>query len=555
MLKKDITYRQGLAIALVLAIIRLILANSQMMLIFPYGAPLDDDLYFSWAQSIAAGNWLGEYNYLTLSKYPFFGIYLAAVHLSGIPVLVANALMWVLLGCVTVWAFAPVVKANLGRLLLFTAVIYNPASYAEHTLRIYRDSIFPVLCTLFFVSLAGWALRLKEKVSRNTPFLMLAGLALGIAWISREDGFWLLPFGVVAIAICIIYIIIDKELKNKGLRIGLTAIPAVITLICVLTICNLNNKYYGVFTLSDFDDGAFAQCFGTMTSLSHEDWHPLVSVPEDVRMRMYDGCPSFEQFYQYLDAEGSSIRRGYRNSEIGDYKSGHLYWAMRRAAQELGIYETATGAEKFWSQLADEVETLRAADPDALPRRASLTPPIKAEYVLPVIGEAVHSRWYVVTWQSMRSYEDTVSDITTGQIDVWESFLHEQSNYAAVENSDFPYYTPFQHLCFKIMNGITWIYRALNIPLLLLAFIGLIKGFIKFTKQTFEKQILLFVLLGMGFMAIFRIFIISFMEKAAFDIGTYAMYLGAVYPLVILIAVLGLVLVKQPEKESETVTA
>lgn len=553
MLKKDINFKQGLAIALVLVIIRLVLANSQMMLVFPYSAPLDDDLYFAWAQSIVAGNWLGEYNYLTLSKYPFFGIYLALVHLTGIPVLVANAMLWVLLGAVTVWAFTPVVKTNLYKLALFAAVIYNPASYAEHTLRIYRDSIFPILCTLFFVSLAGWALRLKSKISHSTPFLVLAGLGLGLAWISREDGFWLLPFAVVAIAICIIYIVIDKQLKNKGVRIALTTIPAVITLIFVLTICNLNNKYYGVFTLSDFDDGAFAQCFGTMTSLSHKNWHPLVSVPEDVRIRMYEDCPSFKQFYQYLDAEDSAIRRGYRNSEIGDYKSGHLYWGMRRAAQELGIYETAKGAEEFWSQLAAEVEALRLADPDALPRRSSLTPPIRAEYIMPVIGEAVHSRWYVVTWQSMRSYEDTVSDIVTGGIDMWQDFLHEQANYAAVEYTDFPYYTPFQHFCFKVMNGITWIYRALTIPLLLAALFSIIRSFINFTKLTFHQQILSFVLLGMGFMGVFRIFIISFMEKAAFDIGTYAMYLGAVYPIVILICVLGLALLKQPAKEKEFV--
>ena len=105
MLKKYITLKQGLAIALVLVIIRLVLANSQMMLVFPYSAPLDDDLYFAWAQSIVAGNWLGEYNYLTLSKYPFFGIYLALVHLTGIPVLVANAMLWVLLALGNVTIF------------------------------------------------------------------------------------------------------------------------------------------------------------------------------------------------------------------------------------------------------------------------------------------------------------------------------------------------------------------------------------------------------------------------------------------------------------------
>ena len=101
------------------------------------------------------------------------------------------------------------------------------------------------------------------------------------------------------------------------------------------------------------------------------------------------------------------------------------------------------------------------------------------------------------------------------------------------------------------MTGITWIYRALTIPLLLLALWGIIKGFLGFAHHTFEKQMLLFVLLGMGFMAVFRLFIIAFMEKAAFDIGTYAMYLGAVYPVVILIAVLGIALWAKPVSDEK----
>jgi len=549
MLKKDITYKQGLAIALVLAIIRLVFANSQMMLIFPFGAPLDDDLYFSWAQSIAAGNWLGEYNYLTLSKYPFFGIYLALLHKLKIPYIVGNCIMWLALGVLCVVSFRPVVQKNIYRLMLFIAVIYNPSTYAEHNLRVYRDSVFPILCTMFFVALAGWALRLKKDLKYSTPFLVVASFALGFAWICREDGFWLLPFGVVAIAICIIYILIDKELKNKAVRIAVSALPAVVTLVCVLTICNINDKYYDLYALSDFDDGPFAECFGTMTCLSHEDWHPLISVPEDVRMRMYDGCPTFRQFYEYIDRPESKIKQGYSTRSLGDYKSGQLYWALRRAADEMGYYETATEAGRLWAQIADEVEILRQADPDALPRRSSLTPPIKAEYIPDVVGEAVYSRWYMLTWQGMRCYEDTVSDITTGQIDIWQDFLHEQANYAAVENSDFPYYTQFQHFCFKIMNSITWIYRVFTIPLLLAAIYSVIKSFWNFKRLSFEKQILSFVLLGMAFMAVLRTFIIAFMEKAAFDIGTYAMYLGAVYPLTVLISVLGLALFKCPIKE------
>ena len=538
-MKKDIDYKKRIIIAIILAVFRLVFANSQMMLIFPFGAPLDDDLYFTWAQNIVAGNWLGEYNYLTLSKYPFFGIYLAILHKLRIPYIVGNCLMWIGLAVLTVMAFKPVVRKNWHRLWLFAAVLYNPSTYAEHNLRVYRDSIFPILCVAFFVAMAGWALRLKKDIRHNIGYITMAGVALGLSWITREDGYWLLPFGIAAITICIIYILNDKELKNKLVCIASATIPAVITTLIVLSVCTINYKHYGVFTLSDFSDGAFADAFGAMTALSHEEWHPLISVPEDVRMRMYEECPSFVQFYDYIDKDGSHIKKGYSTRDLGDYKSGQLYWGLRRAADEMGIYESRTKAESFWAQLATEVEAMRQKDADALPRRSSVTPPIKMEYVPDVLAEGFYSLWYVVSWQSMRPYEDTVSDITTGQIDIWQNFLHEQSNYAAVEGSDFPYYTTFQHLCFKTMTGITWIYRAFTIPLLLLALWSLIKGFMSFKHQCFETQLMLFIIPGMAAMGVFRAFIIAFMEVAAFDIGTYAMYLGAVYPVVVLFGVLG----------------
>ena len=227
MLKKDIDYKKRIIIAIILAVLRLVFANSQMMLIFPFGAPLDDDLYFTWAQNIVAGNWLGEYNYLTLSKYPFFGIYLAILHKLRIPYIVGNCLMWIGLAVLTVMAFKPVVRKNWHRLWLFAAVLYNPSTYAEHNLRVYRDSIFPILCVAFFVAMAGWALRLKKDIRHNIGYITIAGVALGLSWITREDGYWLLPFGIAAITICTIYILNDKELKNKLVRIASATIPAV----------------------------------------------------------------------------------------------------------------------------------------------------------------------------------------------------------------------------------------------------------------------------------------------------------------------------------------
>lgn len=114
-------------------------------------------------------------------------------------------------------------------------------------------------------------------------------------------------FFIAAAVIGGIFVLADKDLTGRAFRLISAALPAVMTVAVVLTICSINNKYYNVFTLTDFNGGSFADCYGAMTRLSHENWHPLVAVPEDVRQRMYEGCVSFGQFEYYL--EESNIKK------------------------------------------------------------------------------------------------------------------------------------------------------------------------------------------------------------------------------------------------------
>mgnify|MGYP000777954066 CR=1 FL=1 len=60
-----------------LVCLRLALAGFQQAYTWVGGAPLDDELMFRAANSITAGQWLGAYDYLTLSKAMFFPVWLA----------------------------------------------------------------------------------------------------------------------------------------------------------------------------------------------------------------------------------------------------------------------------------------------------------------------------------------------------------------------------------------------------------------------------------------------------------------------------------------------
>ena len=124
MLKKDISKKTALIIAGVLVAFKLLLVSQQLLYIMPLAAPIDDDLYFRLANSLTAGDWLGQYDYLTLSKYPLFAIWLAFTHALRLPYLLANQLLWLLAAGLCVWAFAPVIKKNIYRLGLFLLMFY-----------------------------------------------------------------------------------------------------------------------------------------------------------------------------------------------------------------------------------------------------------------------------------------------------------------------------------------------------------------------------------------------------------------------------------------------
>ena len=80
--------------AFLAVVLKLILAWGQYATVYPPLAPIDDHLMFTAAQNIVAGNWLGEYGWLTISKHMFFAVWLAFLHIVKVPYMVGNMALW-----------------------------------------------------------------------------------------------------------------------------------------------------------------------------------------------------------------------------------------------------------------------------------------------------------------------------------------------------------------------------------------------------------------------------------------------------------------------------
>ena len=143
-----------------LACLRLALTGFQQAYIWVGGAPLDDELMFRAANNITAGQWLGAYDYLTLSKAMFFPVWLALLHALHLPYLVSGAALWCAASLLAAFAF----------------VYYNFK---------YKEAVFNGMLLTFFIPITVLIMPNYLLMSKlgllDTPYgVMLPGLVDGM---------------------------------------------------------------------------------------------------------------------------------------------------------------------------------------------------------------------------------------------------------------------------------------------------------------------------------------------------------------------------------------
>lgn len=514
------------------------------------GAPLDDELMFRAAQSISAGQWLGAYDYLTLSKAMFFPVWLALLHALHIPYLLGGTLLWCAAALAAARAFAPMVKTDGRQLLLYGLLAFAPSSWAAYTLRVYRDNIFPALCLLFFAGFCAAALRVlwypragagdgaARPAVRVWPWLLLGGAALAAAYLDREDaGLFLLPFAAVATAVMAVLL----ARQRRWLALAAQALPYAVLAAGVAAFCGLNARYYGVAALSDFSSGSFADAVGAMTRVDTASDEPLLSVPADARALLYEAVPALEPLRYWLE-EDAQLQNDFRDPELDDYRAGSFYWAIRRAAQFEGYYADAQTAEAYWAEVAAQVNA--ACDDGTLPTRSGprsgTAQPIRLSYVPATLAETAKGFLHTLVFADCKPFETQRSIGAEEDIALWSSYLGCSFNAAAEAGKDTPYYSPNQKLVFAVLR----LWRGVAAVLLPFAFVCALVWQFRALPAVLRSRsagrilpwLLLFGLLGM---ALLRCAMIAFVEVSSFGIGTSTMYLASVHPLLILYTVLG----------------
>ena len=546
LLQKDLSVRMMLLLGFALTLVKLFLTGYQLVLATPDFALLDDTLMYEAAKSITEGNWLGEYNWLTLGKYMLFPVWLALLHTLHIPYLLGSQLLQLAEALAGAWALAPLLRRRWALLLSYLVLFYNPAASAAYVeLRIYRDNITPALTLLLFAGFLGYALRWRQPLKKSVWFLLLGGVGLAGSYLNREDGVWLLPFAVVAALVTAGFLLRDKSAGQRAAKAICLLIPYAVLGCGVLYFCALNQKYYGRFVVSDFTSSEFKDAYGALTRVTQENPQNKVPVPYETRMRIYDAVEEFAVLEPYLETE--MMYNNYGSIPDKEFFAGGFYWALREAAQDAGIYRDATSARDYFRSLADAVnEACDSGLLEAGSPRSGTTPQIRAEHILPTIKETLINLGRVLTFsQADPYYKTTLSTQLNGQPELreeYETFLGNEVNWIAKAGTDEPYYTPSQQRAYFVLQAVRFSF-SLVLPVLFFAlFLSQLFRMAHQKKHPFSagERMIFWIEFGLFACLLLRCAIVAFMSVAAFNDVEDIMYLSSAHPIALLYVLIGL---------------
>ena len=315
-------------------------------------AALDDQLFLSHGQYLAAGYWLGPYSQTTLAKGPGYPLFLAISSWSGLPITISQGIF----KCIAVGALAWVVKRLTGSHILawaiFILTLWNPGLVLHGMV---RETIYPGQ-TLLLIAILTYAL---FCASRQRPAVWcgsIAGLVLGWFWLTREEGVWILP----AVAILILGALVSTWLRSRNVRLPLTVTLSMLCFfgLTMLTFRCLNFIAYGSFVGVDFQESNFVSAVQALQNVRVGNPVPYLPVPRQVRLKVYRVSPAFASLQKYLDPVGAPIGQSgcrWYPWTCGDIAGGWFLWVLRYAAQAAGHYQSPVTAAQFFREVHDEV--------------------------------------------------------------------------------------------------------------------------------------------------------------------------------------------------------
>ncbi len=415
----------------------------------------DDWIMVHLADTLRNGQWLGEYNDLTLTKGMFFPLYLAVINFLHLSYLNVTALLYTASCMIFVYALRPLVKKYRYSMLLYLALLWNPVSYSVQAFqRVYRNSISYIQVLLIFGGLLALWLRRKEPVKKQLLWLLTAAVGMVTFFYTREDAIWVEPFLIVFVLVYLgsMFLLWKKErAKEYAVKAALVLLPFFCIWGAGRLIARENYSHYNIRLTNELQKGGFAEMYKSMMAVKPEEDIPGVTMTREKVARMCDECPTLKKLEPYIRSSRLYWAGSEENEKDWEVRDGWVFWIFRTALEQAGYYTDGETVNQVCLQIRDELET--AMDEGRLTRQATMPStymsPWRKGYLGDLFGALGKAIGYTATYDEMKTLVYLYSEPDenggiplfermTGDKAVWyESDLIEMAGwYASYEGMD-----------------------------------------------------------------------------------------------------------------------
>ena len=381
----------------VLILVRLWLVESQLDLVATY-TPADDYLFVRLAKNILNGAWLGPYDHYTLVKGPVYPLFIAFTHLTGIPLLFAQQLLYSLFCVLIVVIFRPLFKSQWPLVIIFFFLLFNPFMYVyPANSRVFRLGLSMPLVLIFFGLLGSLLLRSRESLLKLLLWSALLGISFSLLWFTREEGIWMLPslflFGFY-------FLIINNGLHWREFfrRMGCLLLIGLIFAGCKYSFSTLNHHYYGAPVIIELKTPEFQAALGGLMNIDGLGSKRYVPVSYDSQSAAFDASPTFSRLIEYFEDDPKKKLKLHPSLYI---------WKLRDVVAKSGNADTLPEALSFYADIGKELqEACERGELACLDRKPSIRPVWRDQYY-PLAPETF---WKILKQAVTFSYFDNEKD-------------------------------------------------------------------------------------------------------------------------------------------------